>query len=177
MGGATTSYATSSVALRIIWPCKTHHYVKVVIPWGGGRGGGALCRLVNDKYCELDTENKALQSSETSVTVCQLASRNFPEDVNSLIKSVHYAWILPFQLRSLWCQKRRTAYKRTDIPITPRDSHPQNINSCAADVVLIPDTRCGRRTDGIIEWSFVFFRPNTDWFLIRCSWPMVARLL
>jgi hypothetical protein len=35
MGDPTRSYTTASIALRIIWPCKPHHYVKVGIPTGG----------------------------------------------------------------------------------------------------------------------------------------------
>jgi len=37
MGGPTSGYTTNSIAFRIIWPCKPHHYVKVGIPlrWGG----------------------------------------------------------------------------------------------------------------------------------------------
>ena len=30
------AYATASIALRIMWPHKPHHYVKVVTPSGGG---------------------------------------------------------------------------------------------------------------------------------------------
>jgi hypothetical protein len=33
-GDPTSSYATTSVALRIIWPRKPHHYIKVGIPSG-----------------------------------------------------------------------------------------------------------------------------------------------
>jgi hypothetical protein len=34
------SYATTSLALRIIWQHSSHKYVKVLIPsWGGGGGG------------------------------------------------------------------------------------------------------------------------------------------
>ena len=36
MGGPTSSNATASIALRIIWPRKPHHYVKVGIPSVGG---------------------------------------------------------------------------------------------------------------------------------------------
>jgi hypothetical protein len=32
MGDSTSSYASASIALRIIWPRKPHHYVKVGIP-------------------------------------------------------------------------------------------------------------------------------------------------
>jgi len=35
MGGPTSSYATASLALRMIWPLKPHHYVIVEIPFGG----------------------------------------------------------------------------------------------------------------------------------------------
>jgi hypothetical protein len=35
MGDPTSSYTTASIALRIIWPRKPHHYVKVRIPTGG----------------------------------------------------------------------------------------------------------------------------------------------
>jgi hypothetical protein len=35
MGGSTSSYATAGIALRVIWPCKPHHYVKVETPSGG----------------------------------------------------------------------------------------------------------------------------------------------
>jgi hypothetical protein len=38
VGGPTSSYATASIALRIIWPHKPHHSVKVCIPRGGGGG-------------------------------------------------------------------------------------------------------------------------------------------
>jgi hypothetical protein len=35
MGGPTSSYATAGIALRVIWPHKAHHYVKVETPsWG-----------------------------------------------------------------------------------------------------------------------------------------------
>jgi hypothetical protein len=34
MGGTTTSYATTSITLRIISACKPHHYVIVGIPMG-----------------------------------------------------------------------------------------------------------------------------------------------
>ena len=34
MGAPTSSYGTASIALRIIWPHKYHHYVQVGIPWG-----------------------------------------------------------------------------------------------------------------------------------------------
>jgi len=36
MGGPTSSYATASITLRITWPHKPHHYVKVGIPSVGG---------------------------------------------------------------------------------------------------------------------------------------------
>ena len=35
MGGPTSSYATASIALRIIWPCKPHHHTKIRILSGG----------------------------------------------------------------------------------------------------------------------------------------------
>jgi hypothetical protein len=35
LGGHTSSYATASIALRIISPHKSHHYVKVGIPLEG----------------------------------------------------------------------------------------------------------------------------------------------
>jgi hypothetical protein len=38
MGDTTSSYATASIALRIIWPRKPHRYVKVGIPAGGDHG-------------------------------------------------------------------------------------------------------------------------------------------
>ena len=31
-GGPTSSYATAGIAVRILWPHKPHHYVKVKIP-------------------------------------------------------------------------------------------------------------------------------------------------
>jgi hypothetical protein len=34
MGGTTSSYATAGIALRVIWPHKPHHYVKVKTPSG-----------------------------------------------------------------------------------------------------------------------------------------------
>jgi hypothetical protein len=34
MGDSTSSYATASIAFRIIGPCKPHHYIKVGIPSG-----------------------------------------------------------------------------------------------------------------------------------------------
>jgi hypothetical protein len=37
MGGSTSSYATAGIALRVIWPHKSHHYVKVETPSGGMR--------------------------------------------------------------------------------------------------------------------------------------------
>jgi len=36
MGGPTSSNATVSIALRVIWPCKPYHYIKVGIPQGTG---------------------------------------------------------------------------------------------------------------------------------------------
>jgi hypothetical protein len=30
-----SSYTTTGIALRIIWQCKPHHYIKVGIPVGG----------------------------------------------------------------------------------------------------------------------------------------------
>jgi len=38
MGHSISSYATISTAVRIIGACKPHHYVKVGLPFGGGRG-------------------------------------------------------------------------------------------------------------------------------------------
>jgi hypothetical protein len=38
MGGPTNSYATASTAVRIIWPHKPHHYVKVSIISVEGKG-------------------------------------------------------------------------------------------------------------------------------------------
>jgi hypothetical protein len=35
MGGPNSSYATASIALRIIWPLKPSHYFKVETPSGG----------------------------------------------------------------------------------------------------------------------------------------------
>jgi hypothetical protein len=35
MGGPTSSYATAGIALRVIWPHKPHHYVKVETPSEG----------------------------------------------------------------------------------------------------------------------------------------------
>ena len=40
MGRPTNSDATTSIAVRIIWPHKTRHYVKVWTP--SGRGGGLI---------------------------------------------------------------------------------------------------------------------------------------
>jgi hypothetical protein len=37
LGGPTSSYATAGIALRVIWPHKPHHYIKVETPWGGGQ--------------------------------------------------------------------------------------------------------------------------------------------
>jgi hypothetical protein len=34
MGDPASSYATAGIALRIIWPRKPHHYVKVYLRWG-----------------------------------------------------------------------------------------------------------------------------------------------
>jgi hypothetical protein len=41
------AYATASIALRIIWPRKPHHYVKVGIPSGGIRNGRYLLIMVD----------------------------------------------------------------------------------------------------------------------------------
>jgi hypothetical protein len=39
MGDPTSSYAAAGIDLRIIWPSKPHHYVRVRISTGrGGRG-------------------------------------------------------------------------------------------------------------------------------------------
>jgi hypothetical protein len=35
MGGPTSSYTTAGTALRVIWPCKPYHYIKVGIPMEG----------------------------------------------------------------------------------------------------------------------------------------------
>ena len=35
MGGPNSSYATTSIVLRILWSLKLHHYVNVRIPSGG----------------------------------------------------------------------------------------------------------------------------------------------
>jgi hypothetical protein len=35
MGGRTNSCATARIALRTIWPCKPHHYIKVGISFEG----------------------------------------------------------------------------------------------------------------------------------------------
>jgi hypothetical protein len=35
MGDPTSSYATAGIALRVIWPCKLYHYMKVEIPMEG----------------------------------------------------------------------------------------------------------------------------------------------
>jgi hypothetical protein len=35
-GGPTSSYATASVAFKIIWPHQPHHYVTIGLPLGGG---------------------------------------------------------------------------------------------------------------------------------------------
>jgi hypothetical protein len=37
MGGPSSSYATASITLRLIWPRKPHHQVEVGIPLGGSR--------------------------------------------------------------------------------------------------------------------------------------------
>jgi hypothetical protein len=42
MGDPTTSYATISIALRIIQLCKPHHYVKVGISSGGRHISGSI---------------------------------------------------------------------------------------------------------------------------------------
>jgi hypothetical protein len=42
MGDSTSSYATTSIGLRIIWPRKPHHYVKVGLPTGGEVISGTL---------------------------------------------------------------------------------------------------------------------------------------
>jgi hypothetical protein len=46
MGGPTSSCATTSIALRIIWPHKPHHYVKVGMTLGG------LTTLINKNFCQ-----------------------------------------------------------------------------------------------------------------------------
>jgi hypothetical protein len=47
MGGPTGSYATANIVLRIIWPRKSHHYVKTLMPSGGGGGDGCPSALLN----------------------------------------------------------------------------------------------------------------------------------
>jgi hypothetical protein len=42
MRDSTSTYATAGIALRIIWPGKPHHYIKVGIPAGGGGDGKSL---------------------------------------------------------------------------------------------------------------------------------------
>jgi len=42
MGAPTSSHTTASIALRIIWPHKPHHYVKVGIPLLAVEEGGVI---------------------------------------------------------------------------------------------------------------------------------------
>jgi hypothetical protein len=44
------AYATASIALGIMWPHKPHHYVKVGIPWGGGR----ICITLWKEYLRIE---------------------------------------------------------------------------------------------------------------------------
>jgi hypothetical protein len=52
MGGPTSSYATAGLALRVIWPHKPHHYVKVETP-SGGRDSNQVPPNTSQKRCWL----------------------------------------------------------------------------------------------------------------------------